>query len=566
MSRNQPDAAPVDPRPGNPLSGHAPTGQSGPPDHDLPSAVSSTVRPRRRRGGLEARVWAIVVALAFAGPSAFLLVRVLGDPSGLAGVMGDGRLLAPMVRSLALATLVSGSAAVVGTSTAWLVARTDVPGVRWWRLLLPLPLVIPSFMGTFALLSAFAPGGLFAPLLASVGINSVPQLRGLWGSWLVLTLFTYPYVHLVVASRLNQLPPSLEEAARLFGRSPRQVFTSVVLPQLRPAIAAGALLVFLYAISDYGVVELLRYDVLTRVIYASRLANPVLSLSLSLTLGLLALTVAVIERFASGRDRVGGRRSVRGLAAALGRWRAVALTWLALVVGLALAIPAAVLVGWVVRGLGSGARSLLLADPAALLGPLWATVRVSVLAAITATVVVLPVSLLATRRRDRVGIAASTVVVAGFALPGLAIALALVFWLRDTPLYRTEALLIGAYVIHFGAQALRAAEVAVASVPARIEEASDVLGVSAFTRWRRVELPLMRPGLMAGAGLVLLSVMKELPATLLLSPNGFETLATRVWNAATDAFWTDAAIASLVLLVLSSGLTWVLVIRRADAL
>ncbi len=520
--------------------------------------------PTRRLG--PGRAWAVVVAIGFAAPLGYLVVRVLGDPGGLAEVVGDGRLLAPFARTVLLAGLVAVSAAVVGTATAWLVTRTDLPGVRWWRVLLPLPLVIPSFMGTFALVSAFAPGGLLAEALARVGVGAVPPLRGLWGSWLVLTLFTYPYVHLVVASRLNQLPPSLEEAARLFGRRPRQVFTSVVLPQLRSAILAGALLVFLYAASDYGVVELLRYDVLTRVIYASRLADPTLSLTLSLSLGLLALTVAVLERSAAGADRTSGRRSVRGLRVALGRWSVVGVAVPVVVVGLALALPTAVLVGWVVRGATVGASSLLLSDPTALLTPLWATVRVSVLAAVAATVVVLPVGLLATRRRDRVAAGAATVVVAGFALPGLAIALALVFWLAGTPLYRTEVVLVAAYVVHFGAQSLRAAEVAVASVPARIEEASDVLGVSAWRRWRRVELPLMRPGLVAGAGLVLLSVMKELPATLLLAPNGFETLATRIWNAATDAFWTDAAIASLVLLALSGGLTWALVIRRADAL
>ncbi len=522
--------------------------------------------PRGTAVRVAGRGWAVLAGLGFAAPLIFLVVRVMGDPSGSLAAVGDGRLVGPFARTVLLASLVSVTAAIVGTTTAWLVTRTDLPGVRWWRLALPLPLVIPSFMGTFALLSAFAPGGLFAGVLSSLGVTSVPQLRGLWGSWLVLTLFTYPYVHLVVASRLNQLPPSLEEAARLFGRRPGEVFRSVVLPQLVPAILAGGLLVFLYTVSDYGVVELLRYDVLTRVIYASRLADPLLSLGLSLSLGLLALTVAVLERFSAGRDRIGGDRSVRGLQVPLGGWRGPAVALLAVVVGIALVVPTMVLVGWVVRGWLADSSSLLLDDPGALVAPIWATLRVSVLAAVAATVVVLPISVVATRRRDRVAAAASTVVVAGFALPGLAIALALVFWLRGTPLYRSEVLLVAAYVVHFGAQALRAAEVAVASVPVRIEEASNVLGVSAWRRWRRVDLPLMRPGLLAGAGLVLLSVMKELPATLLLAPNGFETLATRVWNAATDAFWTDAAIASLVLLALSGGLTWILVIRRADAL
>jgi len=122
-----------------------------------------------------------------------------------------------------------------------------------------------------------------------------------------------------------------------------------------------------------------------------------------------------------------------------------------------------------------------------------------------------------------------------------------------------------AYVVHFGSQALRAGQVAVAGVPSHLDDAARTLGAGRLRRLRTVDLPLATPGLLAGAGLVLLSTMKELPATLLLAPPGFETLATRIWNATEDAFLADASLAALLLLALSGVLTWFLVVRRGNA-
>ncbi|MDQ4024245.1 MAG: ABC transporter permease subunit, partial [Actinomycetota bacterium] len=194
---------------------------------------------------------------------------------------------------------------------------------------------------------------------------------------------------------------------------------------------------------------------------------------------------------------------------------------------------------------------------------------VSLAAAVVAVVAVLPVAYVVVRRRGAAAAAANAVVVGGFALPGLAIALALVAFTVDAPgplaaLYQTIPLLVLAYVVHFGAPALRTAQVAVAGVPKRLEDAARTLGAGRFDRLRRVELPMMMPGLLAGAGLVLLSSMKELPATLLLAPAGFQTLAMKVWTATESAFFADAALAALVLVVLSGVLTWALVIRRGD--
>jgi iron(III) transport system permease protein len=199
------------------------------------------------------------------------------------------------------------------------------------------------------------------------------------------------------------------------------------------------------------------------------------------------------------------------------------------------------------------------------------TTVASIITAFVATAVVLPVAYLAVRHRSFIGSASNAVVTSTFALPGLLIALALFFFASRTPVVRevlggTIALLIFAYVIHFGAQSLTAARVAVGSVPSRVEDAARTLGAGRVRRFISVHLPIMTPGLLAGAGLVLLSTMKELPISLLVSPIGFSTLTTKTFQSFEDAFVAEAGVTALVLVIVSGLLTWLLVVRRADHL
>lgn len=505
--------------------------------------------------------------MPFALPFAYLVVRNAQDIPGLWSAISDDRLLGPLLRSLALGVSVALAAAVLGTAAAWLVARTNLRARRTWALLLCLPLVIPSFVGALALVAAFAPGGLVAQ---GLGIGWLPEVSGFTGAFVVLTLLTYPYVFLPVVARLRSLPPALEESARLLGRRPLEVFRTVVLPQSRAAVAAGALLVFLYVISDFGAVQLLRYDTLTRAIYADRLLDPITSIALSLVLGLLAVAVVAMERRSS---RVGLRdqsRAGRALTVPLGGWRVPAYGFLVALIGFALVAPIAVLAFWATRGLAEGATgsTSVIADPGLIVQPLLSTAGVSVASALVAIAIVLPIAYRSVRRPGRLGEVLAGTVVGGFALPGIVTALAFVFFTLAAPgpigaLYQTLPLLVLAYVVHHGALALGAAQSAVAGVPPRLDDAARIMGRPRWRRFLGVELPLMLPGLAAGAGLVLLSTAKELPATLLLAPPGFSTLATKVWQFAELAAYAEAAVLSLVLVAISAVLTWFLVVRPA---
>jgi iron(III) transport system permease protein len=523
----------------------------------------------RRRPPWALSIVGAVVALCFVGPLVYLVVRTIGFGDEAIDVLTSEDALAPLGRSLLLAITASATCAVLGTGLAWLVTRTDLPGRRVLRVLLALPLVIPSFVGAFALKAAVAPQGLFDELL---GLGTGITIEGYSGAFLAITLLSYPYVYLPVLARLSALPPEIEESARALGRRPYDVFRTIVLPQATGAIAAGTLLTFLYCVSEFGAVSLMRYDTLTVRIESTRLLDRTTSITLSLLLAAVAIAVVASERTLARRRtpleaHAGGRRA---LVVPLGRWRTPALVATTGVVLVALVAPVAVLVQWAIRGLSGGRFAGPDGTVGDLVTPALNTAGVSVVAAVVAVAILLPVAYLTVRSRSAVSGAVNTVVVSGFALPGLVIALALVFWVLGTPavrgLYQTYALLVFAYVVHFGAQSLRTSQVAVSGLPRTVDDAARSLGAGWFRRFRTVDLPLVAPGVAAGAGLVLLSVMKELPATLLLAPIGFETLATKVWSAAESGLLGQAGVASIALVALSALLVWLVTIRRMDRL
>ncbi len=508
-------------------------------------------------------VHAVVTGLVFALPGVFVALRTLQLGDQLGSTVRAAA--APLGRTILLAVAVSGTAALLGTALAWLLIRSDLPGRSGLRILVVLPLVLPSFVGAAAFLAALAEGGVLRGVLGLVGVDR-PRLRGFWPSWFVLSLFTYPYVFLPVAARLLALSPALEESARMLGRSGFETFRDVTLPQLRKSIGAGGLLVFLYTVSEFGAVQLLGYDTLTRVIFASRLSDRATSFTASLVLVLLALAVVVAHRFqrihhdADGPVRVHAMDPVR-----LGPWRSAAIAFVASVVAFGLLVPIASLATWAWRGLVDGRVGF-----DGLFEAARNTAGVGILTAVVAVATVLPLATMLVRYRSRASEVASVAVVGGFAVPGLVIALSLVFWTLNAPLvgglYQTLPLLIGAYVVHFGSQALGAAEDSVRAVPASLRESSQLLESSAVRRLATIDFPLMRPSLVSGGGLVLLSTVKELPATLLLAPTGFRTLATEVWGSYEDGFYSEVGVGGLILVALSASLTWLLVLRRSDVI
>ncbi|MCW2961576.1 MAG: binding-protein-dependent transport system inner rane component [Thermoleophilia bacterium] len=503
-------------------------------------------------------------------PISYLLIRAGGAGADAWRATLESGLVEVAARSMLLALLVAVGTVLVAVPWAFLVVRSDLPGRRGWALAGALPLVIPSYVGAFALVGAFGPRGLLQSMLEPFGVERLPEIHGFSGAVIVLVLFTYPYVFLLVAAAFRSVDASLERAARGLGRTPWQAFRATTLPQLRSSIVAGALLSALYTLGDFGVVSILRVDTFTRQVYLRY--GPLLDREgaaiLGLVLCLLTFIVLVIERRVLRGDQQASRRRVAARDATdrvrLGRWTVPALLFVSLSTTFALLVPMAVLAWWL-AGIGvDGAWLDRWSDTFVATG---GSVLASGLGAIVAVAFALPVAYLLVRRPGRLPSMIEAVVYSGYALPGIVAALGLTFFATRTAfwLYQTLALLVVAYVIRFLPQAVGAVRSSLERVNPSLEHAARGLGAGRFTAFRRVTVPLALPGILAGAMLVFLTALKELPATLVLRPTGYSTLATEVWRHTAVSDYREAALPALVLVAVSAVPLWLLVIRPASA-
>jgi iron(III) transport system permease protein len=510
-------------------------------------------------------LWVVgaLVALALLLPTAYLVLRTMDAGESTWQNLLRLRTLQTLLRTLWLALAVTTASMLMAVPLAWLTVRTDLPMRRLWATLTPLPLVIPSYVGAYLLTSALGPRGLLQQLLeASLGIERLPSFYGFPGALITLTLLSYPYLMLSVRAALVRMDPALEEAARSLGHSAWRTFWRVTIPLLRPSLGAGGLLVALYTLRDFGAVALMRYDTFTRVIYTHyqsfdrSQAAPLALLLIGVTLLFVALE-AQMQRRAQYVQGVNGAIHPPSLMK-LGYWRWPAFLYCATVVLFSLGLPAIMLVYWLVRGVLAGQTVMALGLAT------WNALLASGLAALATLAVAPALSLLVVRHPSWVTMLLERLTYAAYALPGIVVALALVFFgANHAPwLYQSLPLLILAYVILFLPQAVSMVRTSLLQIHPSLEEVARSLGRGRLPVFLTITLPLLRPGLLAGGSMVFLTAMKELPATLLLAPLGFKTLATAVWSAVSEAFFAAAAAPALLIILLSSLPMTLLILRE----
>lgn len=532
-------------------------------------ALSERVRARWGELSSPQRALLAIGASAIAGAMALPLLvtlwRGLSADISLWATLWQARLVPLLGTTLALAGAVTAGSLLLGMLLAWLIERTDLPGRKILGPLLVATLVIPCYLIAIWHVSFWGPSGLLERALETLFGASVkvPTIYGFLGAWLILVIATYPYVYTLARAALRALDPQLEEAARSLGAHRLKISLKVTLPLLAPALAAGSLLTAVYVLSDYGVVATLRYETFTTAIYKQLAGRYDQAPAAILSTVLIALTVIflIIQQRLWGRGRHYYRGSQRSLPpvrlSVWGRWTALGCVGLVLFLGLIL--PVGVSLYWWLEGF---ARP----NPTA---ALWGTsladlVRYagnSLFSAATAATLALVLAWPIAYRAVRYGRHGLTrLAQAGQALPGVLIALALALLLhRLVPsLYFTVWALIFAYVIRFFSHALQATEAGLARVPVRLEEAARSLGHTTLSVWRRVTLPLVAPSLAAGWTLIFLNALRELPATLLLRPPGFDTLPVRLWIAAGEGFYAQAAAPALMLIILSLPMLYLL--------
>ncbi len=520
------------------------------------------VERRGHRGPTPVVLLAAIVTAAVLLPPAYLVLRAAGEGSAIVQALSARSTLAALGRTVLLTTTVTTTCVVVAVPLGWLTTRTNLPGARAWTAVLALPLAVPSFVGGFVMVSALGPGGMLQDLLEPLGVERVPSIYGFWGAWLVLSALSYPYLYLQVCAALRREDPALHEAARSLGRSAHQTFFEVTLPQLRPAISAGGVLVALYVLSEFGAVSMLRYDTLTPLVYIQYTTQFDRGAAAVMGLPLLVLAALIIggDAFTRGPARYYARaQRAPQQRVPLGRWRWPAVAACVLVLSVGVIVPVTVILYWLARGLQEGARTGLPFEVVT------NTAQAAGLAAVAAGLASLPLAWVAVRHRGWGGAMMERAAYAGQALPAITIALALVFFVARyaSPLYQTLGVLVFAYAVRFLPEALGATRTALLQVNPNGEEAARSLGVGALRTFARVTAPQMAPSVSAGMLLVFLTVMKELPITLLLSPIGFDTFATTIWSATSEAFFAQAALPALVLM-LCSGLAVLVMLRREE--
>ena len=476
-------------------------------------------------------------------PLLYLLVRTVdaGGESIIAALWRE-RTFDTTVTSLVLVLAVIVGCLVLAVPTAWLLARTNLPGRSLFLVTAALPLAVPSYVMAYAWIAEF------------------PGMSGLWAAIWVMSLATFPYVAIPLTAALRSQDAGQEEAARSLGLGPLATARRVTIPMAWPAAAAGLLLAALYTLSEFGTVAIFRVDTFTRVIYTAYRASfdRTSAAVLSLLLVALALLLVIVEarvrgrasrwRLGSGVKRAVPRQELSRRASALG------LAWMIALALVSLGVPAWSLTMRLLETRRFGF------DFTELLGALVGSVTASAIGAGIAIALALPIAILAARYTSRVVRGIEGAAFLGHALPGVVVGLSLVFLtLALLPVaYQTLITLAFAYAVLFLPKAIGASRSSIEAVPPALESTARSLGRGPVRAWFTVTGRLAWPGIAAGALLVLLTAMKELPATLMLRPTGFNTLATELWSRTDVEAFGDAAPYALAMILLASVPAWLM--------
>jgi len=496
----------------------------------------------------------VAIAALLTFPLAYVTYSAFTGDLSQASNLWNTRLPELLTNTISLALGVSLATLTLGISTAWIITRYQFWGRAFWDWGFVLPLAIPSFVLAYVytyLLDRAGPVEHIWQWLTNSDVH-IPSPYSFTGALVVMTLNTFPYVYLLARAAFQNFNLSFEEAAQATGATRWETFWRVSLPLIRPALVASMFLVVLYVVSDFGAVSLLRFQTFTYAIYqqiTGRFDYQSAAL-LSLLLVSFALVFLFAERWfrkqsrfyqTSGRVRTATPKPcsiIRGLTINL---------FFMMIFMAAFGLPVFLLIQWTIAAWANGE-----------VGTSFGTyignsVFLSAAAATAALALGTPLAYLASRIPSKLHVACLQGAYIGYVLPGPVAALALLMLFTDMIpiLYGTVFVLILAYLIHYLPAGLQAMESALQQVHPNLEEAARNLGAKGIRTFMQVTFPLVRKGFFAAWLLMFLLCMKELPATLLLRPIGFDTLAVRIWLEASEELYQLAAPPALLIVILT---------------
>lgn len=546
-----------------------------------------TLRPGAWRSGSNVPAgWtlaALLVALVFALPVATVALAAFAPTGELWRHMMGSVLPRYVANSLVLAAGVGLGTFVLGTACAWLVTMCAFPAKRLFEWALFLPMAVPAYLLAYTFTGLFDVAGPVQGLFREVTGLAVhdywfPDIRSLPGAILVMTLVLYPYVYMTARAAFLEQSICVLEIGRTLGCGPWAAFRRIALPLARPAIATGVALVLMETLGDFGTVQYFAVDTFTTGIYRTWLGMGDRASAAQLAamlLGAIALLLAA-ERLGRGGARFHHTttryRPLPELRLRSGK---------AVLAVIACALP--ILLGFVLPGLQLAAWALSdeTMDVPSFLRYAGNTMMLAVPTAILAIGFALLLGYGKRLGQGVVGRAATTVASLGYAIPGSVIAVgvlipvanfdnALDHWMRQSfgvstglLLSGTIAALVFAYLVRFLAIAFNSVEAGLAKVTPSMDAAARSLGQTPAATLRRVHLPMMGASLTTAGLLILVDVIKELPATLIMRPFNFDTLAVKTFELASDERLAEAALPGLAILL--CGIVPVIVLSRAIA-
>ena len=540
------------------------------PARRSPSAMLSGFASRFT---LSLNPWSIalfLIALVVALPILVVLGHIVMPTEGVWQHLASTVLPRYLSNTFWLVLWVGLGTLVIGTGTAWLVVMCRFPGKRLFEWALLLPLAVPTYVIAYAYTDFLQVAGPLQSMLREwfnwrVGDYYFPNVRSLGGAALLITFVLYPYVYLLARASFLEQSVGVLDVGRTLGRGPWRLFASVALPLARPALVGGVSLVLMETLNEFGAVQFFGVDTFTTGIYRTwfGLGEPIAAAQLAACLLTFVIAFVLLERWSRGKRRYfhTTNRYQQLPEYRLQGWHAAGATFACLLpITVGFLLPSGILLEMAMttgdslfgtRFVGFAMNSLSLATVAALIA-----VGLAVLLSYGVRLHNSPSARLFTR-----------IAAMGYAIPGSVVAVGILIpfaWLDNalnTWLHAhydkiiglvfsgTAFILIYAYVVRFLAVSFNAVEASLGKVTPSMDAASRTLGQTAGGTLRRIHTPLMRSSLLAAGILVFVDVMKELPATIILRPFNFDTLAVRAHSLASDERLAEASTASLTIVV-----------------
>ena len=464
--------------------------------------------------------------------------------------------------------------AILGTVLAWFVTMTEFPGRRYLEWALLLPFAVPAYVLAFVYLGIFDYAGFLQTWLRATFATSGFDVRsGYFAPILTFVLVFYPYVYMISRASFKRQQANITASARLLNASAWHVFWQISVPLARPAIIAGVLITMMETLADFGVVSLFNYDTFTTAIYSAwnDFRSVSLAAQMATILVFMAFLLIYLERISRGKTKYYASEIVKHRPYTLSGYKAWCVSiFVFSVVLFSFLIPMIQLFIWAWQNLSLGWDN-------AYISLLINTISLSVIATLIiiaiASALAFPNECL---RLYRFGVLSVRIATLGYAIPGSVMAVGLLYGVTYISgvsqylfgislthyLFGSIALLILAYTSRFIAIAYNAIDASAQQIKPMLIESAQLLGAGKWRIASRIEFPIMTPGILAACLLVVIDVMKELPATYLLRPFGWDTLAVKTYELSIEGLNEEAALPALLIVLLA--LSIIVLFRRFD--